>query len=301
MLMITLPKGLCAAAISSLFLFSCGSADFANKEDKRTAEVTGSQETAGEGECFGLYDGKGNPGQNPYQGKQPGYEPPPVHKQPVQKQPVKKQPVQKRPKVVRKPCKGPVQRPTQKPIYDTPNQGQPGCNDRCGKQPKPIKPGVEPQPWPTQRPIDKNQCGKQGKYCDGGFNNPGQHNWPGQSVGGGSYNRGDVQRCMAAFHQSGMNTKGMYGIQAKKIKNVSVFSSSHIDDYGYDANIVIINSVNVLGQTEFNLLNPNALYCIKDVSVLNEVRINSCHYGNVVIGNSVSVLSNIDTRVVQCN
>jgi len=51
----------------------------------------------------------------------------------------------------------------------------------------------------------------------------------------------------------------------------------------------------------FRLLDPNALYCVKAVSVLENVHVTSCHQGNVVFGSNVSVLSGQSLSVVGCN
>lgn len=331
-MMITSKRGLIKAGLISLtLLFTACGTDELDSKDKRSAEITGEEQAAANGDCFGLYNKKG-PGQSPTQGRVPVY-----HKKAPTQRPTPKyenrrtyapkqnynRPVQtphhkQGPKVVRRPCDRPNQgqkyRPHQgkhiqprPPVFKRPTQS---CKSDCNKRNytnrrdnvyMPIKPGTEPSPWPTQRPVDRNKCGTNGKYCNHpGQNNPAQHQFPSKTVHGRDYNQADVSACMGAFHRAGMKQGGMWGVNAKKIRSVSVLSQDVIEDYGNDRNIVLIKSVNVLGGMDFHLMNPNALYCIKDVSVFSKIRITSCHTSNVVVGNSVSVLSDIDTRVVQC-
>ena len=106
---------------------------------------------------------------------------------------------------------------------------------------------------------------------------------------------------MGAFRSGGYDTKGQWGVQVIKSNNVTVLSNSIIEDRGNGHNIVIIETVGVLGSVEFRLLNPNALYCIKNVSVLAETNVTSCLQSNVVWGSDVNVLSTANSRVVDCH
>ncbi len=152
-----------------------------------------------------------------------------------------------------------------------------------------------PGQYPTQKPIG-DDCGKDGKYCDDG--GPGQY--PKQTCKGGSYDQQDLDGCMAAFRHQGYDTRGQWNVDVRSEKNVSVLSNSIIEDRGNSHTIVIIKSVSILGSQEFRLLNPNALYCIKSVSVLQEVRVTSCHQSNVVWGKDINVLSGVQAQTVNC-
>jgi len=273
----------------------CGNSDM-KSENVRDVKVSGEEQAAGTGDCFGLSN-KNQPYRSPYQGKA-GYDDI-QKKQAYYEEDVVLQ--SKRPNIVRRPCTN----PNQSKYEARPIPGRAPCTVNCDDWAGapddvylPIEPGFEPTPWPIQHPVEQGKCGINGNYC----NYPGQTppRYPGVAVGGTGYNQQDVERCMGAFQSAGMRHGGMWQVKAQKINSVSVLSSGIVEDFGIDNNIVMINSVNVLGTTDFHLLNPNALYCIKDVSVLNRLRITSCHTSNVVVGNSVSVLSDIDTRVVQC-
>lgn len=196
--------------------------------------------------------------------------------------------------------------------YDVP--GKPNCNPGqhpgqqpgkdAGKDSKPVDPyqpvdvGQTPsqKPYPTQQPIVHDQCGKDGKLCDDG--GPGQ--WPGQTKSGGSYDKHEVESCLAAFRKDGYDTKGMWSIDVKEVKAVNVLSRNVIRDEGNAHTLVIIRTVNVLGSLHYELLNPNALYCIRSVSVLQNVTVDSCNAHNVVFGKDVSVMSRLDARPVSC-
>lgn len=192
------------------------------------------------------------------------------------------------------------------PQGDEPAPPQPTypCGQPNGQQPRgdvyrPIDQDQNYQPpqYPTQHPVDPNACGKGGIYCDDGAN--GQ--WPGQTVGGQPYNHGDVSSCLDAFRRGGYDTQGQWGIDVRTIKNVSVLSNSGISDFSTQPSIVIIKTVSVLGSFHFELVNPNALYCIQsNVSVLEQVLVTSCHGGNVVFGSDVNVLSQVNAQVVDC-
>ncbi len=152
-----------------------------------------------------------------------------------------------------------------------------------------------PGQYPTQKPIG-DDCGKDGKYCDDG--GPGQY--PKTTCKGGSYDQRDIDSCMEAFRHQGYDTRGQWNVDVRSEKNVSVLSNSIIEDRGNEHTIVIIKSVSVLGSQEFRLLNPNALYCINSVSVLQEVRVTSCHQNNVVWGKDINVLSGVQAQTVNC-
>jgi hypothetical protein len=280
--------------ISFMTLAACGNASFKNNDKKKGAsdqEQLAAQ--SNDDGCLSLGGPAQNPGQNPGQnpnaydqggnddvvvvvppnkGQEPpppppgkgGYNPPPSQGQP---------------------CTSPGQ--------------QPPCKSNCGKddgyRPIDTDGGVVVQPFPTQRPIDSG-CGVKGKYCDDG--GPGQ--WPTQTVNGGTYDRNRAQGCMAAFQNAGYDTRGQWNIDAREVRNVNVLSQDSITDFGTAHTLVMIKSVGVLGTTHFELLNPNALYCIENVSVFEQVLVSSCHSGNVVWGKDVNVLSSVKTQPVDC-
>lgn len=105
---------------------------------------------------------------------------------------------------------------------------------------------------------------------------------------------------MGSFRKIGYDTKGQWGIKTIQQKSVNVLGHAIVEDRGFDHNIVIIKAVGVLGSTEFRLLNPNALYCIKNVAVLAETRVMSCLQSNVVWGKDVNVLSGAKSKIVDC-
>lgn len=301
---------LASVSISLLAIVSCGSAKFGTK-DKRSG-ASDQEQTAGAKDdgCLNLGGpDKGDeypaqhPGQQPGQYPDNGYdkggddvvivvppndgkkgeEPPPP--------PPGKGGKQQPPPQVGKPCQKPDQYPGQKP----------DCKSNCGKDDgyRPIDTDddvVIVQPYPTQKPIG-GDCGKSGKYCDDG--GPGQ--WPTQTTNGGTYDHGRAKGCMEAFRNAGYDTRGQWNIDARVIKNVSVLSSGGVSDYGNEHTLVMIKNVSVLGTTHFELLNPNALYCIENVSVLDQTLVSSCHTGNVVFGSDVNVLSTVETRPVDCH
>ncbi len=151
--------------------------------------------------------------------------------------------------------------------------------------------------YPAQTPIDPSLCGKDGKFCDDG-KGPGQY--PGQTSTGKSYDQKDAEGCFAAFRNAGYDTKGMWNIVVKEAKSVNVLSHSTFTDVGNEPALVIIKSVNVLGSMDYELLNPNALYCIKSVSVLQNTNVTSCLESNVVFGKDVSVLSGAKAQLANC-
>lgn len=158
--------------------------------------------------------------------------------------------------------------------------------------------GTEPQPnYPTQAKVEPTKCGKDGKFCDDGA----KGQWPAQTSSGQSYDQKDAEGCFEAFRKNGYDTKGMWNIAVKEAKNVSVLSNSTFTDNGTEPTLVIIKSVNVLGSMDYQLLNPNALYCIKSVSVLQDTHVTSCLQSNVVFGKDVSVLSGANNQVVNCH
>lgn len=200
------------------------------------------------------------------------------------------------------PCT-PGQTPGQMPM--PPPSGKPG-GPAYPEQPlpppttQPLPPGNPPPSgypnFPSQQPPTAN-CGKGGQFCDDG--GPGQ--WPPTTIGGKPYSQGEVQACIDAFHQNGYDTHGQWGIEVREINNVSVLSESTIVDRSLDYKIVIIHSVNVLSRMAFELLNPNALYCLNNVSVLDKVYVKSCYNGNVAyFGSNVRVLSKGANEVVPC-
>ncbi len=278
--------------MSLMTIVSCGSANFKNNDKKKGAsdQEQLAAQSNDEG-CLSL-GGPNNPGQQstaydkggnddvvivnpPKKGEEPpppppgkgGYNPPPSQGQP---------------------CTSPGQ--------------QPPCQTNCGKDDgyRPIDTDddiVIVKPFPTQRPIDNdNDCGSKGKYCDNG--GPGQ--WPTQTVKGGKYDRSRAEGCMTAFRNAGYDTRGQWNIDAREVKNVNVLSQDSITDFGTAHTLVMIKSVGVLGTTHFELLNPNALYCIENVSVLEQVLVSSCYSGNVVWGKDVNVLSSVKTRPIDC-
>lgn len=291
-------------AVTTVSLMACGNASF-NKKQKRSGSNNEQLAGAADEGCLALGQGPGQyPGQGPgydngggggvivvppgdgYKGEEPPPPPPGKGGNPPPNYP--SQPNQ--------PC-GPGQYPN--------NPGQQPCGkgyeQPCGGGDvyRPIDQDDDyvPGPYPTQHPIEPGQCGKGGKYCDDG--GPGQ--WPGQTVGGKPYSRGDVEACLGAYRAAGYNTQGMWGIEVNEVKAVNVLSESTISDFGLQPKIVIIKSVGVLGRLHFELVNPNALYCIKsNVSVLQETLVTSCRSSNVLWGKDVNVLSKVATRIVDC-
>jgi len=279
---------LASLSISLMTLVSCGSANF-KTNDKRNGASEQEQLSAqsnNEG-CLSL-GGPSNPGQRPgaydkggndqvvvIVPPNKGHEPPPPP-----------------------PGKGGYTPGYNQPCT-SPHQ-QPPCTYNCGKDDgyRPIDTDDDilvVRPFPTQRPIDSG-CGTKGKYCDDG--GPGQ--WPTQTVKGGRYDRHRAEGCIAAFRNAGYDTRGQWNIDAREVKNVNVLSQDSITDFGTSHTLVMIKSVGVLGRTHFELLNPNALYCIENVSVLEQVLVSSCYSGNVVWGKDVNVLSSVKTQPVDC-
>lgn len=275
---------MCAVSLASLT--ACGSASF-HKSDKRGGqEAVQLAGDAGKGSpdepCYQLgYQTPGQyPGQNP--GQYPGQNPEDGGTDVVVIPPKGDEPQPPPPGAG---CDGPGQEP---------------CAKDCdGDVYRPIDQDDDyvPTPYPGQQPIDPGTCGKEGKYCDDG--GPGQ--WPGQTMSGGHYDRGEVTSCLDGFRRAGYDTQGQWNIDVREIKNVSVLSDSVVSDFGTEHKVVIIKSVNVLGRIHFELVNPNALYCIKsNVSVLQEVYLTSCHQNSVFWGKDVNVLSRVNGRVVDC-
>lgn len=197
------------------------------------------------------------------------------------------------------PCQNPGQTDGNNPgQYDGNYPGQnPGQNGSYEPSYEPTNSCEEngPGQYPTQKPIDGN-CGKDGKYCDDG--GPGQY--PKNTCTGGTYDQHDVDACMDAFRAQGYDTRGQWNVDVRTEKNVSVLSNSIIEDHGNQHSIVIIKSVSVLGSQQFRLLNPNALYCVRSVSVLQDVLVTSCHQNNVVWGQDINVLSGVHAQTVNC-
>lgn len=299
--------------IATVSLVACGNASF-NKKQKRSGSNNEQLAGASDGDCMAL---GGNPGQYPGQNPgQPGYDhgggddvvivPPPNDGDKGDEPPPPPPPGKggnPPPSYPSTPCDGnggPGQNPNGPGQQPCGGKGYEPCGGgKGGDVYRPIDQDDDfvPGPYPTQHPIDPGQCGKGGKYCDDG--GPGQ--WPGQTSGGLPYDRGDVEACLGAYRNVGYDTKGMWGIEVREIKTVNVLSDSTISDFGLTPTIVIIKSVNVLGSVHFELVNPNALYCIKsNVSVLEQVLVTSCRSGNVLWGKDVNVLSQVSTQIVDC-
>jgi hypothetical protein len=134
--------------------------------------------------------------------------------------------------------------------------------------------------------------------CDYGPQSPMQY--PPVAQNGGGYEQKDVEGCMEAFRNNGYDTKGMWNIIVKESK-VNVLSHATFTDTGTQPALVIINAVSVLGSMDYQLLNPNALYCIKSVSVLQNTHIASCLGSNVVFGSDVQVLAGTHNDIVNCH
>jgi hypothetical protein len=302
----------CLASLT--VLAACGQIDF--KPGAKRHGKASSEEAAGQGlsgDCLSLGATGQYPGQTPgqYPGQTPGYtpppppppsyEPPPPGKgevyvpPPVQTPPPPPPPGKGNPPPPPPPPPGgkpPVQTPCT-PYPPPPGKGQP-CTSGCTPVP-PI--GTEPNPFPGQIPPGTPEtCGKGGLYCDDG--GPGQ--WPPQTIGGIGYNQGAFQACFAAFQAAGFDTRGQWALDVREIKSVSVLSHNVIQDVGVVPTMVLIKSVSVLGDLEFRLLNPNALYCIQNVAVLQSIGVTSCHSSNVVFGQDVNVLSTVAAQVVPC-
>lgn len=196
----------------------------------------------------------------------------------------------------REPVPGPCAPPDDEP-GKPPKTGYPGQNpgQNPGQSPGQY-PGQSPLPDGREPPVEKDRCGKNGHFCDRG----GRVNWPGQTHGGRHYERDVIKGCLSAFHKAGYHTRGTWQLRVKESQGVNVLSRSGVVDQGREHSIVILDSVNVLGQTHYQLMNPNALYCFKDVSVLEQIRITSCHQNNVVFGDEVNVLSSVRSEVVSC-
>lgn len=284
---------LASVSLSFFAMVSCGKTQFSSShKDKRNGAAE--QEQAGgsttDQGCLNLGNPNNYPNQNPGQNPDNGYD----HDGDVV--------------VVNPGNKGdePPPPPPSKGGYhnqtpcDSQGPGQNPCQSNCGKDDgyRPIDTDddiVVVQPYPTQQPIIVDDCGKGGKYC---YNGPGQ--WPSQTVNGGHYDQRFAQGCFEAFARAGYNPTGLWNIQAREMKNVNVLGEDTITDFGTDHALVIIKNVSVLGRMHFELLNPNALYCIQNVSVLDQVLISSCHSGNVVWGKDVNVLSSVQTQPVAC-
>lgn len=278
-----LPLALKGAILSSLAmsLVACGGAS-GGGNDKRGSTATDGDKLAGSvDDCYSLGQGYG-PAQSP--GFGPNNAGTATYDEEV---------------TYSRPCNGgsyPGQNPGQNPGCDYGYNKQGGCDNYLPVDTGGI--GYEPNPWPVPKPGTPGTCGKNGNFCDNGSGGPGQ--WPGQAIGGGIYNQGDVQACLGAFRGMGFNTQGQWGIQVLEARGVNVLGNSIIEDRGLGNNIVIIKSVGVLGSTAFRLLNPNALYCIQNVAVMAETNVTSCLQSNVVWGSNVNVLAAARSRMVDC-
>ena len=151
-------------------------------------------------------------------------------------------------------------------------------------------------PGPAQ--IPQSECGKPGTVCFPGAGGPGQY--PGQAQGGAAYDQRDVQACLGAMAGKGLAPQGAWGLQVSELKAVSVLGHNTYVDSSIGPRIVMLKATSVLGSTEIILANPQALYCIKTVSVLEELHIGSCWANNVVVLRDVSILSNTSISPLQC-
>lgn len=177
---------------------------------------------------------------------------------------------------------------------------KPTCNSGCGGKYAP--PGTIPEPIPLpQGPgqVPSSECGKPGKVCFPGKGGPVQY--PGQAEGGAGYNQGEVAACLGAMSGRGVQPQGVWGLQVTELKAVSVLGSNRFIDSSVGPRIVLIKATSVLGQTDFILGNPQALYCIKSVSVLEDVHFASCWSNNVIIVKDVNILSSTEIVPLQCH
>lgn len=137
----------------------------------------------------------------------------------------------------------------------------------------------------------------------GGPNGPclGPIHWPSATVTGAPYNKDDVNACLGALHHGGGAPAGSYGVDVRVVNNLSILGGNAVVDRSTDHLMVIINAINIIGAVEFQLLNPNALYCIRSLSILELVKVTSCHPTNVVFGDNLQILSVDDVDVVDCH
>jgi len=173
-----------------------------------------------------------------------------------------------------------------------------GCGGGIGIEPYPIR----PMPIPVQMPIVlPGNCGKGGVICPG--QGPGQ--FPVVDIGGHPIHSGDLNRCLAQFGQQGIPMAGAWPVEVLRMNTVSVLSNSLVEDRSIGPKIVIIRSTNVAGAllgggVHYVLANPDALYCMSDVSVLENIQISSCWSNSVAFSKSVNVLSNRSANLLDC-
>lgn len=258
-------------------LGACSSSQFHQSEKRASARRESGEGAAlgkDPGDCLKVQRGHDHPGQYPGQGPGPGPGHDPGH-DPDHGDDFEDDP------------KG------DEPLPPPPSGKQP-----CGDVYRPIDQDDDyvPPPYPSQTPIDPGQCGKNGKYCDDG--GPGQ--WPGQTCQGKRYQKNDVEACLDAFRASGYDTQGQWAIDVHELSAVSLFEDSVLQDAGQEPKIVIIEALSLLGSMRFELVNPNALYCIKSRALLEEIHVTSCHGANVVFGDDSNFLSQVSGAVVDC-
>lgn len=276
------PFVLLALALAPLALASaCGHGSSSNKSQSND-KVQGAK-LGGDSPC---YANSLNLGQPTNEGQSPGQIPPPP--------PTKGQ----------EPCPPiatPAPIPPPPPVVPVPPPPPP-CDKDCGAfnpipNPPTNGPGQIPGQFPTGGgPINPPDCGK-GYLCDHGG---GHWDWPTHDKGGQPFVRHDVEACLGYYRGQGVNTQGQWQIDVRRQTTVNVLSEMIIRDGGNIPTIVMIDAVGVLGHARFELFNPNALYCVKSVAVLETMSFASCHPGNIAFGKSVDVLSRVDSSVYAC-
>ncbi len=150
---------------------------------------------------------------------------------------------------------------------------------------------------PSDQGKPEMTCGKDA-YCDNG---EGKVEWPQTAMGGGPYPMDVAQECFAGIHANGHPASGPMPITVRDITAVSVFGFGGFVDQSKGPQMVILNLVNVLGLSEVTLLNPEAMYCIQGVSVLDHLTVTSCGQGQVTFGAGVNVLSSSNLNLIDCS
>jgi hypothetical protein len=187
----------------------------------------------------------------------------------------------------------PVQYPGQTPCTT------PDCGKVPGVEPFPGSlPGQFPGQAPGQVPVQG--CVKGGILCDNG----GPFQIPGIDINNRPVDQGALQACMGAFRSRGVKSQGYWPVEVRDATSVNILGTGGFEDRSFGPKIIMVTGVNVGGLvgggSVFRFLNPNALYCVNMVSVLDNVAVQSCYNNNVVFKSSVGVLSNVQNQIVPC-
>lgn len=158
--------------------------------------------------------------------------------------------------------------------------------------------------FPNMPEVDSDygDCGGPDSVCfDGGRRRSGLAiQLPGRGLIESLFERRDLETCLSAMADQGIDPHGSWQLQVSEMRTISAFGHNVFYETSSGPRVVLVKATSAIGSTDLILANPNALYCVKYTSLLDEVRIGSCWANNVIILKGVEVLSNTTILPLVC-